>query len=265
MPEIQLIPSETGFSELEGEKVVLMDLEGTLTAGDLYVPRDPNPEHVYRVFDGEEFEVKTGLGYWSGLHLLAGEKPSEYFQRVDRWRNGQISREDFEEENMRMLNKLIRRTDNDTAEEVIEWYNGEFLSLRDRAKELVEIFEEAGYKTGVISHTSQSLSMRAAEALDMDFVVPTWRFDTEGGEFNYVEKTVYADDKSEIIDDLKDADIEQTVFIGNGKNDVDIAEEADRGFMIENDDGVTYKHVDAKSGDFEEVLKKLKARFGGGN
>lgn len=264
MPKPELIPSENSFKELEKEKIVLMDLEGTLTPGEMYVPRDPDPEHIYRVFDGENFEVKTDLGYWSGLHLLAGEKPSEYFQRVDRWRNDQISREQFEEENTRILNKLIRRTDNDTAEEVIEWYNSEFLNLRTQANDLVKLFDEAGYKTGIISHTSQSLSIRAAEALGIDFVVPTWRFDIEGGKFNYIEKTVYADDKSEITDNLKDANVEEIVFIGNGKNDVDIAEEADRGFMIENKDGVRYKDLNAKTGDFEEVLMKLKARFGGG-
>ncbi len=263
MTEIDLIPSEKDFETLQGEKVVLMDLEGTLTAEDMYVPRDPNPEHVYRVFDGEDFEVHTNLGYWSGLHLLAGERPAEYFKRVDRWRNGQISREEFEEENINHLNKLIGRTDNSSAEEVIKWYNKQFLNLRDSAEELIQLFREKGFATGIISHTSQSLSVRAAEQLGIDFVVPTWRFETEYGEFSYVNKTKYAEDKSEIIDELKENGAEEIFFIGNGKNDIDIAEEADNSYMVENKDGLRYKDIDAGTGSFDEVLEMIKSDLEG--
>lgn len=263
MTEIDLIPDEKDFEVLEDEKVVLMDLEGTLTAEDMYVPRDPNPEHVYRVFDGEEFEVRTNLGYWSGLHLLAGEKPAEYFKRVDRWRNGQITRDEFEEKNIDLMNKLIGRTDKNSAEEVIEWYNREFLNLRDGSKELVELFKEQGYTTGIISHTSQSLSVRAAEELGIDFVVPTWIFETEYGEFSYVKKTKYAEDKSVIVDELKQNGVKDISFIGNGKNDISIAEEADNSYMIENKDGLRYKDIDAGTGGFEEVLEMIKTDLGG--
>jgi len=253
-----IIPEEKGFESLEGEKVALMDLEGTLTTGDKYVPRDPNPEHVYRLFDGEEFQVKTNLGYWSGLHLLAGERPAEYFKRVDRWKNGQISREEFEEKNIELMNKLIGRTESNTAEELIEWYNGQFLDLREQSMEIVDAFKDKGYKTAIISHTSQSLSERAAEALGIDFVVPTWKFRTEHGKFSYVDKTVYADDKSEILNHLRQNGVKEIAFVGNGKNDIDIAEKADMSYMIENKDGIRYKDIDAETGSFEEVLEKIK-------
>lgn len=255
---VDLVPDEKDFDQLESKKAVLMDLEGALTSGERYVPRDPNPQHVYKMFEGEDFEVKTDLGYWSGLHLLAGEKPSEYFTRVDRWRNGQLSREKFEEKNINLLNKIIRRTENDSAGEVIEWYNTQFLNLRDQSQELVDIFKDEEYSSGIISHTSQSLSKKAAEKLGMEFIVPTWKFETEYGDFSDVIKTKYADDKSHIVDELHDAGIEKIVFIGNGKNDVDIAEAADEAYMIENHDGVKYKDVDATTGTFDEVMQQIK-------
>lgn len=243
--------------------MVLIDVEGTVTPGDRHVPQNPRPEHVYQIFDGETFEVKTDLGYWSGLHLLAGETPSEYFERVDKWWNGQISREKFEEKNVEQLNQLLDQSDHETAEDLVEWYNNSFLDLREASPEMVEIFHEAGYKVGMLSHTSESLSETAAEQLDADFVVPSWTFQFEGGRFEFIEKKIYADDKSEVIGEMKDAGVEEIAFVGNGENDIDICEKSGKAYMIENKEQINYERVDADTGSFEEVLEKVKQDLGG--
>jgi phosphoserine phosphatase len=258
MSDIKVLTGEKDFEKL-GEKIVLMDVEGTLTPDDKHVPENPDPEHVYKVFEGESFEVKTSLGYWSGLHLLAGEQPSEYFQRVEKWWEGLKTHEEFEKENVRRLNQLLERTDHDTAQELVKWYNKSFLDLRPMSQELVKAFQDSGYTTGVISHTSQSLSCKAAEELGIDFVVPAWRFNFSEGEFEFIEKEIYADDKSEALDELKNAGADEVVFVGNGQNDVEIADRADKSFMVENEQQVHYEKIDAETGEFEEVVEKVKS------
>ena len=263
MTDIDVLSGENDFQKLEDKKVVLLDVEGTVTPGDRHVPKNPRPEHVYQVFEGESFEVKTDLGYWSGLHLLAGEKPAEYFQRVDKWWNGQISREEFEEENVSQLNELLDQSDHETAQDLVEWYNNSFLNLRERSPELVKAFDKEGYTVGIISHTSESLSMTAAENLGADFVVPSWTFQFEEGRFEFIEKDVYADDKSEVIEEMRDAGVDKIMFVGNGENDIDICERADKAFMVENKEQVNYERLEAESGSFEEVLETVKEQIGG--
>lgn len=260
MKNIDIIPGDKEFNSLKDEKVALLDVEGTLTPGNRKVPRDPNPEHVYQIFEGEDLEVKTDLGYWSGLHLLAGEQPTEYFKRVDRWRNDQISSEEFESENMRLLNRLVDRSEHESAEQLLSWYNNTFLNLREDSQDLVNYLKEAGYVIGIISHTSQSLSRVTAEKVGADFVVPTWKFKIHDGRFETVEKSVYADDKSEAVERLREAGAEHLVFVGNGKNDAEIANSADESYMIENQDEVKYRHIDAITGTFNQILDKIEQR-----
>jgi phosphoserine phosphatase len=251
------------FKALKGEKVVLLDVEGTITPGDRHVPQNPRPEHVYQMFDGKNFKVKTDLGYWSGLHLLAGEKPEEYFRRVDKWWNGRLSREEFEQKNVQQLNKLLDQTDHETAEDLVRWYNRSFLNLREESYDLVEAFEEVGFQVGIISHTSKSLSRTAAEELGADFVIPSWHFKFDGGRFQFIEKEIYAEDKSKAFEEMKDVGIEKVAFIGNGANDVEIAEKSEEAFMVENHEEVEYDEVDAETGEFEEILETVEQRYGG--
>lgn len=261
MAEIDILSGREDFQNLEDEKVVLIDVEGTVTPGDRHVPQNPRPEHVYQVFEGKTFEVKTDLGYWSGLHLLAGETPSEYFKRVDKWWNGQISREKFEEKNIEQLNRLLDKSDHETAEDLVEWYNNSFLNLRESSPDMIEAFQNAGYRVGMLSHTSESLSETAAEQLKADFVVPSWTFRFEEGRFEFIEKKVYADDKSEVVGEMKDAGVEEIAFVGNGENDIEISEKSDKAYMIENKEHINYSKVDADTGSFEEVLEKIKQDF----
>jgi len=265
MTEIKVLAGTEGFENLDTKKVALIDVEGTLTPDNKKVPEDPEPEHVYKIFDGKSFEVKTDLGYWSGLHLLAGERPSEYFKRVENWWNGKTSREEFEEQNVKQLNTLLENTDHDTAQELVEWYNKSFLDLRNESQELVGVLKNAGHAVGIISHTSESLSKTVASEVEADFVVPAWRFKFKNGKFEYIEKKVYADDKSEVLTELDEAGIKEVAFIGNGENDVQIAEQADKAYMVENEEVIDYEKVDARTGDFERVLKAIKDDFKGGN
>lgn len=265
MTEVNVLAGEDDFEDLENKDVLLLDVEGTVTKEDKHVPQDPRPEHVYQMFEGENFEVKTDLGYWSGLHLLAGERPSEYFERVDKWWNGVISREEFEEKNVSQLNELLSQTDHETAEDLVEWYNRSFLDLRQDSYELVKIFQDQGFRVGMISHTSESLSVRAAQELGADFVVPSWRFRFSDGRFEFIEKKIYAEDKSEVVDEMEDAGVNRIAFIGNGGNDVRIAEEADRGYMVDNKEELDYSEIDARTDSFEKILEDVRQRFGGGS
>ncbi|MFB6180418.1 MAG: HAD family hydrolase [Candidatus Nanohalobium sp.] len=252
------------FKALKGEKVVLMDVEGTLTPDSPGVPEDPRPEHVYQLFEEDEsFEVETDLGYWSGLNLLAGEKPSDYFERVKAWWSDEITHEEFEEENVERLNSLLDRTDHSTAQELLEWYNKSFLNLRPRSEELVHFFQDKGFKTGIVSHTSKSLSVTAAERLEADFVVPSWTFKFKDGRFRFIEKRPYSHDKALVVDEMNEAGVKEVWFVGNGENDVSAAEAADEGFMVENVDKIDYCGIDAFSGSFEEVLEKAKQVLNG--
>ncbi|MFB6115713.1 MAG: HAD family hydrolase [Candidatus Nanohalobium sp.] len=263
MNDLEVLSGVDDFKKLEGEKVVLLDVEGTVTPGNRHVPQNPRPDHVYQMFQGETFEVKTDLGYWSGLHLLAGERPEEYFRRVDKWWNGQKSREEFEEENIQQLNDLLEKTDHETAEDLVEWYNKSFLNLRENSRDVVDIFHEAGYKVGMLSHTSESLSKTAGRELGADFVVPSWTFKFENGRFEFIEKEVYAEDKSEVVDEMEEAGVKEIVFVGNGKNDIEISNEAEKAYMVENENDVDYDEIEAYTGEFENVLDRIRSDFGG--
>lgn len=256
MVKITELASEQNIEELDRKKLAFMDLEGTLTYSKRKVPRNPDPEDMQRILNGEEIEGEVEIGYWTGLHLLEGETPEEYYDRMQKWKDGEITVDEFEKENTRKWNKLIEESDFETAEEFLEWYNESFLNLRDNAEELINLLNEKGYTTALISHTSTSLCLHAAEKLSIDFVVPTWSFRVEDGKFARADMEKYAEEKSHIIDDLKELDIDEVIFFGNGQNDVNIAERAERGFLVENREEVNYSDVEAFTGSFEDVISR---------
>lgn len=244
--------------EFEGRKIVLMDLEGTLTPGKRYLPEDPSPEDYRKLLNGKEVEGDVEVGYWSGLHLLTGEKPSDYFKRVENWQKNEISLEEFEGKNIRMWNSLVEDRNHDSAPDLINWYNRKYLDLRDESKDLVREFQESGYLVGILSHTSKTLSKLAAKDTGADFVVTAWKFSFEQGKFAFTEKKKYADEKAEIISEMRSKGAEKIVFVGNGENDVNISEGSDRGYLVENKDKLDYGSVDAFTGEFEEIFEKIK-------
>jgi phosphoserine phosphatase len=253
--KITELVSEQNIEELDGKKVAFMDLEGTLTYPKRKVPKNADPEHMRRLLDGEELEGEVEIGYWTGIHLLEGETPEEYHDRWDKWKNGDITVNEFENENTRMWNNLVEESDFNTAEEFLEWYNESFLNLRGNAKELIDILEEKGYTTALISHTSTSLCLHAAEKLGIDFVVPTWSFSFEDGKFTRADMEKYAEEKSHIIEELEELDTEEVIFFGNGQNDVNIAEKADKGYLVENKEDVNYSNINAFTASFEDIIE----------
>jgi phosphoserine phosphatase len=250
--------SEENIEDIAGKNVALMDLEGTLTHVKRSIPQGAEPEHMERILEGESLEGSEEIGYWTGIHLLAGEPPEEYLDRWRSWRKGDISTDEFEAENTSLWNDLVESSEFDSAEELLEWYNEKFLNLREEAPKFTEILQKKGYRTGIISHSSTSLSIHAAEKLGIDFVVPTWSFNFEDGRFVRSEMEKYAEEKSHIIDEIESTDVDTAVFFGNGSNDVNIAESADKGFLIENKDRVDYESVNAFTGTFEEIMNETK-------
>lgn len=235
-----------------------MDLEGTLTPVKRKVPEDADSNDMRKVLKGEKLEGEYEIDYWSGIHLLAGESISKYSDRVEKWQNGELTRDEFEDENIRQWNNLVEGSEFETPEKFLEWYNEKFLDLRSNSGKLVELLKREGYKVGIITHTSTSLAIHAAEGLGGDFVVPTWDFDFEGGKFSKPEKAKYADDKSHIVKEMRAQGIQEIVFFGNGENDVEIAERADEAFMIENRDAVDYDSIDAVTGSFDYIVKEVR-------
>lgn len=249
--------SEQNIEEVGGENVALMDLEGTLTHVKRSIPEDPEPEDMREILAGKTFEGDEEIGYWTGLHLLAGEKPEKYLGRWRKWRKGDVSTEAFEGKNTELWNGLVEKSEFESAEDFLAWYNEEFLNLREKARDLVELLQKKGYTTGIISHTSTSLSIHAAEKLEIDFVVPTWSFNFVDGKFGRSEMKKYAEEKSHIVDELESEDVEKVIFFGNASNDVDIAELADEGFLVENRDRVDYESTDAFTGAFIDIIDIL--------
>lgn len=260
MIKITELVSEENIEILEGKKVALMDLEGTLTHVKRQVPQNADPEHMKRILDGEDLEGEVEVGYWTGIHLLEGETPEEYYNRMQKWKNGEITVDEFENENTKKWNNLVEESDFDTAEEFLEWYNESFLNLRGNADELIAILDENEYTTALISHTSTSLCLHAAEKLGIDFVVPTWSFSFEEGRFTRTDMEKYAEEKSHIIVDMEDLGTEEVIFFGNGANDINIAEKADKGFLVENKEEVDYSNVDAFTGSFKEIIEEVQRK-----
>lgn len=252
---VEMISGEN-IEKLSGEKIALLDLEGTLTYVKRKVPENAEPEHMRQILGGEKLEGEVEIGYWTGLHLLAGEPPEKYYERMKKWEGGKISDNEFEEENTRQWNSLVENSKFESAEELLDWYNESFLNLRSRSQDLVEMLQERGFVTGIISHTSTSLSLHAAEKLGADFVVPTWNFNFEKGEFTIPSMEKYAEEKSHIIGDMNGLDVAEVIFFGNGKNDVKIAEKANKGFLVNNKETVDYSDVEVFTGSFEEVMRK---------
>ena len=243
---------------ISGQNIEELDEEkGTLTSVKRSIPEDPDPEDMEKILAGENLEGDEEIGYWTGLHLLAEETPEKYLARWRKWREGNISTEEFESENTRLWNNLVEESEFESAEDFLEWYNEEFLNLREKARDLVELLQKKGYTTGIISHTSTSLSIHAAEKLEIDFVVPTWSFNFEDGKFGRSEMKKYAEEKSHIVDELESTGIDTVIFFGNGSNDVNIAESADRGFLVENKDCVDYESTDAFTGTFIDIINTL--------
>ena len=233
-------PAEVGF-----EKVALMDLEGTLTLGKRNVPEKANPNHMERILADEEIEGSQEIGYWSGIHLLAGKPPEKYFDRVEKWNKGEIDIDEFENLNLELWNNLLEEKDFENAEKFIEWYDDSSLNLRDKSKKLIDICNEAGCKVGIISHTSTSLSKLAAERLEADFVFPTWSFKYEEDKFARADMEKYAERKEHIVPELREAGVKKIIFFGNGKNDVKIAENSGQAYMINNKQEVNYEALKA--------------------
>jgi|GEM_PF-2658481 hypothetical protein len=248
-----------GVNELSLDALAFMDLEGTLTYGKRKVPKKAEPIHMRKLLNDEALEGENEIGYWSGIHLLSGESPESYFSRVRDWKENEINKEEFEAKNLSLWDNMIENSSFKTAEEFIEWYNAKFLDLRDKAEKLVETCQNKGFETGIVSHTSTSLSKHAAEKLGLGYVFPTWTLKLDKNTFSSPEKTKYADEKSHILNDLKQAGVEQIVFFGNGENDVNIAQQADKSYMIKNREEVDYANTDAFTGNFEQVLEKFES------
>jgi phosphoserine phosphatase len=241
--------------EIDVKKIALMDLEGTLTPGNRSIHENPDPEHMRRILNGEKLEGEQEVGYWSGIHLLGGETPGKYFERVEEWKDGEVTVDEFENENLRQWNSLLEESEFGTAENFIDWYNEKFLDLREKSQQLVDICHERGYLVGIISHTSTGLSKHAAEYLDVEYVIPSWTFKFEDGKFVRTEMRKYAEDKSHIVDQLRDAGTEHIIFYGNAENDIEIANRADEAYMVENREEVDYMNLNAFTGSFEQVLE----------
>lgn len=244
------------IDNIDSKEIALMDLEGTLTPGNRDIPEDAGPDVMKNILDGERPEGSSEVGYWSGLHLLGGEHPDDYFDRVEEWKNGETSLDDFEDRNLEIWNNLVEESDFDSAQEFLEWYNQGFLDLRSESQELVDLCHERGLDVGIISHTSTSLSEAAADELDAEYVFPSWIFKFNGDKFARSQMEKYAEDKSLLVPELRDAGVERIVFYGNAKNDIEIANKADEAYMVENKEGLDYETVDAYSGSFDEVVSK---------
>lgn len=246
------------IDNIDSKEIALMDLEGTLTAGNRDIPKDADSDTMKNILDGKSPEGSSEVGYWSGLHLLGGEHPEEYFDRVEEWKNGETSLDDFENRNLEIWNNLVEESEFNNAQALLEWYNQGFLDLRPESQELVDLCHERGLDVGIISHTSTSLSKAAADELDAEYVFPSWTFKFNGDKFARSQMEKYAKDKSKLIPELRSAGVEKIAFYGNAQNDVKIANRADEAYMVENKEDLDYGSVDAYSGSFEEVVSKSK-------
>lgn len=241
---------------IDSERIALMDLEGTLTSGNRNIPDNADSETMEAILEGARPEGSSEVGYWSGLHLLGGEHPEDYFDRVDEWKNGDTTLDKFEKKNLQIWNTLVEESDFENAKSFLEWYNQAFLDLRDQSQELVNLCHDRGLDVGIISHTSTSLSMTAAEELGVAFVFPSWQFNFEGDKFARADMEKYAEDKSRLTPELKDAGVEEILFYGNAENDIEIANKADEAYMVENKENLDYDQVDAFTGSFEQIVDK---------
>ena len=246
------------INSLDSKEIALMDLEGTLTPGNRDIPEDAGPDMMRNILDGKRPEGSSEVGYWSGIHLLGGEHPDKYFDRVEEWKNGETSLDEFEDKNLEIWNNLVEESDFGSAQEFLEWYNQGFLDLRSESQELVDLCHERGLDVGIISHTSTSLSKAAAEDLDAEYVFPSWTFKFNGEKFARPNMEKYAEDKSLLVPELRDTGVERIVFYGNAQNDIEIANRADEAYMIENKENVDYERVDAYSGGFDKIVRKSK-------
>lgn len=245
------------MKDISSDAVALMDLEGTLTYGKRKVPEKAEPIHMRKLLEGETSEGEVEIGYWSGIHLLSGEPPKSYFSRVRDWKDNEINTEEFETKNLSLWNNMIQNSSFRTTGEFIEWYNTRFLDLRDKAEKLIEMCQSKGFETGIVSHTSTSLSKHAAQKLGIEYVFPTWMLEFDEDGFSSPEKTKYAEEKSHLLEDLKQTGVEQIVFFGNGENDVNIAQQADKSYMVENREEVDYMNLNAFTGSFEQILEEF--------
>lgn len=244
------------IEDIDSKEIALMDLEGTLTPGNRDIPEDADSDTMRNILDGKQPEGSSEVGYWSGLHLLGGEHPENYSDRVEEWKNGETSLDEFENTNLEIWNNLVEESDFDNAHELLEWYNQGFLDLRSESQELIDLCHERDLDVGIISHTSTSLSKVAAEELGAEYVFPSWIFNFDGDKFARSQMEKYAEDKSLLIPELRDAGVERILFYGNAQNDIEIANKADEAYMVDNKEDLDYESVDAYSGSFEKKVQK---------
>jgi phosphoserine phosphatase len=255
------INTKKSFRNLEPDKVVLMDLEGTLAK--IYQPEIDsfgdvsNLEEVYS-------EEREGLHYWEVFQALSGEDWDRYNRRFSNWKSGDLSKEEFEEENIGFWNSMLEESEFESAEDLISHFNEIFLNLRAKAKDVVQYASEKGYEVGIISHAPNKFVKTAAKKVEADFIVPNVSFVVEEGRFTWVEENEITKDKSKVLHYLEDY-VSEVVFVGNGKNDVSLSEAADSGYLIENDTLVDYSNVNAYTGSFDDVRQKLISDLGGKN
>lgn len=235
-----------------------MDLEGTLTPENYSAPMDADPKHMKKLLKGNKISGAQNIGYWTGIHLLAGEKPKDFLKRYQKWSKQEISFEQFEKQSNSLWNTFIQDSEFESPEDFLDWYDEKFLNLRERSQELVDLNKDSGYTNAIISHTSTRLSKLAAENLNIEYVVPTWTFDYGTEVFFPTNRSKYADEKASIISEFDESKVRKISFYGNGKNDINIAEKSDEAYMVENREEVNYQKLNAFTGSFEEILRKTR-------
>lgn len=201
------------------------------------------PESLEQLLKSITVRNGTRVGYWSGLNSLSGISVEKY-HKLDEFK---LFRSD--------LNYFVQESSYSTAEGLVKDFNQGFLNLRDKARELVQEGKEKGYEPIILSHASTSYSIEAAKRLQIPKVVRTLEIKYKNKMFDRICFSALGRDKNAVKEIF---DGEELIFIGNGRNDISLAESLENSFLIENKPYINYENLVTRSGSFNQALKYLK-------
>lgn len=214
----------------------MLDLEGTL--GD--------HTHVWR-------EIEEAFG-------VDRERARERFRNYQR---GDRGWQEFNHKRIREWNRNTQdRNAQDVYMEAIERHLQEH-GIRPQARDLVRKFHSQGFETFLASHAPDRYSRRALKKTGVQNHVDTVEisFTGNGRKIDGINRKE-SHCKADFVRSLQEQGYE-VWFLGNGRNDVEAAESADRSFMVENVEELDYTDFGCHvfTGGIEEVVEKAGKSF----
>lgn len=230
-------PKDCDISPEEWTKAACLDQEGTLVEGSI----------------------------WRKLNKAFGVRRETADELLEMFLNGII---DYNEWANTLVETWKLPNGKKPTKENVKEITGGF-RIYDGARELINSLKAKGYFTVSVSGAPDIFTRKVAVELGINVDIPTQEiiFDEEGVISKVEIHNNYDFSKHHILKNLKtENEFEEIIAIGDGLNDSEMCQEADKGFLIEKtggERGLDYGELQTDGvfvGTLQDVIRKIKGR-----